>query len=121
MSSGRVTKIHPSPSPHLSKDEGLKNIGHSMSIRNLIFGVNSVTVSYLIRYDSLLQNATAILLQNATEVYYKMRQVFYYKMRQFYYKMRQLLQKATILLQNATFVTNYDRTTTYNRFSTFLF
>ena len=27
------------------------------------------------------QNATAILLQNATEVYYKMRQ-FYYKMRQ---------------------------------------
>ena len=51
-----------------------------MSIRNLIFGVNSVTVSDLIRYDSLLQNATAILLQNATEVYYKMGQVFYYKM-----------------------------------------
>ena len=61
-----------------------------MSIRNLIFGVNSVTVSYLIRYDSLLQNATAILLQNATEVYYKMRQVFYYKIRHFCYKMRQL-------------------------------
>ena len=45
-------------------------------------GVNSVTVSYLIHYDSLLQNATAILLQNATEVCYKMRQVFYCKMRQ---------------------------------------
>ena len=49
------------PSPPLSKDEGLKNIGHSMSIRNLIFGVNSVTVSYLIHYDSLLQNATNII------------------------------------------------------------
>ena len=76
------------PSPPLSKDEGLKNIGHSMSIRNLIFGVNSVTVSDLIRYDSLLQNATAILLQNATEVYNKMCQFFCCKMRQFYYKMR---------------------------------
>ena len=54
---GRVTKIH-SPSSPLSKDEVLKNIGHSMSIRNLIPGVNSAAVSYLIRYDSLLQNAT---------------------------------------------------------------
>ena len=70
-----------------------------MSIRNLILGVNSATVSYLIHYNSLLQNAT--------EIYYKMRQVFYYKMRQFYYKMRQLLQIATILLQNATFIINY--------------
>ena len=55
-----------------------------MSIRNLILGVNSVTVSYLIYYDSLLQNTIAILLQNATEVYYKMRQVFYYKIRHSY-------------------------------------
>ena len=47
----------------------------------------------------LLLNLTAILSQNATEVYYKKRQVFYYKMQQFYYKMRQLLQ-------NATFITN---------------
>ena len=53
-------------------------------------GVNSVTVSYLIHYDSLLQNAT--------EIYYKMLQVFYYKMRQ-------LLQIATVLLQNATVIT----------------
>ena len=59
--SGRVTKIHPSLPSSLSKDEGLKNIGHSMSIRNLIFGVNSVTVSYLIRYESLLQNATDVI------------------------------------------------------------
>ena len=65
-----------------------------MSIGNLILGVNSVAVSYLIHYDSLLPNATdiitnvtAILLQNATEIYYKMCQIFYYKMRQFYYKM----------------------------------
>ena len=64
-------------------------------------GVNSVTVSYLIHYDSLLeniaaillQNATAILLQNATEVYYKMRP---------------LLQIATILLQNPTVITKCD-------------
>ena len=52
----------------------------------------------------LLHNATAILLQNATEIHYKMRQ--------FYYKMRQLLQNATILLQNATFITNCDSTPT---------
>ena len=64
-----------------------------MSIRNVIFGVGSVTVSYLIRYGILLQNAADVitkcdsyLFQNATEVYYKMRQVFYYKRRQFYYK-----------------------------------
>ena len=51
-----------------------------------------------------------ILLQNTTEVYYKMRQVFYYKMQQFYYKIRQLLQIATVLLQNAAFITNRDST-----------
>ena len=49
------------PSTLLSKDEGLKDIGHSMSIGNLILVINSVTVSYLIRYDSLLQNATDII------------------------------------------------------------
>ena len=41
----------------------------------------------------LLQNATVVLLQNATEVYYKMRQ---------------LLQIATILLQNVTVITKFD-------------
>ena len=50
----------------------------------------------------LLENATAILLQNATEDYYKMCQVLYYKVQQFitkcdsYYKMRRLLQIATV-------------------------
>ena len=51
----------------------------------------------------LLENATAILLRNATEVYHKMGQVFYDKMQQ-------LLQIATTLLQNATFITNCDST-----------
>ena len=67
-----------------------------MSIGNLILGANSVTISYLIHYDSLLQlrqillqNLTAILLQNETEVYYKMRLGFYYKIRR-------LLQIATL-------------------------
>ena len=86
MLSGRMTEMPPL-SPPLSKDEGLRDIGHIMSIGNLILGVNSVTVSYLIHYDSLLQNST--------EVYCKMRQDFYYKMRQFF-------------LQNATIITNYN-------------
>ena len=60
--------------PLLPKDEGLKNIGHSMSIGNLIFGVN------ILRFQ----------IGFVMTVYYKMRQVFYYKMRQ--------------LLQNATFL-----------------
>ena len=50
-------------------------------------------------YKTLLQNVTAILLQNVTEVYYKICQVFYYKMWQFNYKMWQLLQ-------NVMFATN---------------
>ena len=32
--------------PPLSKYEGVKDIGHSMCIKNLTLGVNSVTVSY---------------------------------------------------------------------------
>ena len=97
--SGRVQKIPP-PFPQLSKDEGLKDIDHITSIGNLILGVNSITVSYLIHYDSLLQNATDIntkcdsyfitkcdrclfqnssgfLLQNATVI---TKSVVYYKM-----------------------------------------
>ena len=59
----------------------------------------------------LLQNATNILLQKATEIYYKMDQVFYYKMQQFYHKMQQLLQ-------NATFITNCNNTQVFT--STFV-
>ena len=41
------------PSPKLFKDDRLKKNGYSMSIGNLIFSVNSATVSYLIRFGSL--------------------------------------------------------------------
>ena len=47
------------PSPLLSKDERLRD----MSTGNIISGVNSVTVSYLIHYDSLLQNAADIIIK----------------------------------------------------------
>ena len=40
--------------------------------------------------QSLLHNATAILLKNATEVYYKMRQAFFLQ------NVRTLLQIATV-------------------------
>ena len=40
----------------------------------------------------LLQNVTAILLQNAIEIYYRMRRVFYYIMQMLYNKMRQLFK-----------------------------
>ena len=89
MNPGRVTKI-------TRPSEGVQDIGHSMSIGNLILGVNSVTVSHLIHYDSLLQNAI--------EVCYKMCQAFYHKMRQFYCKIRLV----TIPLQNATVITKCD-------------
>ena len=86
--SGRVTK-RPCPFLPLSKDDGLRDIG--MSVENRILAVNSVTVSYLIHYDSLLQNATDII-QNAT----------------------------AILLQNATFITNCDSTRYLDVYENFL-
>ena len=78
-----VTKILP-PFPLLSKDEELRDIDHLMKIGNLILCVSSVsfhiwfimTVYYKMR-QILLQNATATLPQNATDVYYKIRQDFY--------------------------------------------
>ena len=67
----------------LSKGEGVRDIGQSMSIGNLIWSGNSVTISYLIHYDSLFENATyyyklgqLFYYKNSTEVYFKMRQVF---------------------------------------------
>ena len=73
---------HTRHSPLLSNGEGLNNIGHGKSLRNLILDVRSVTVSHLIRYDSyitkyescfikkcdrsLAQNVSGFLLQNAT-------------------------------------------------------
>ena len=72
-----------------------------------------MTVYYIMR-QLLIPNATATLLQNATEVFYKMRQVFITKCK-FYYKMQQLLQTATALLQNATFITNCDSINQHQR------
>ena len=46
---------------------------------NIIIEWPLITIYYKMR-QALLQSGTAILLQNATEVYYKMFQVFYYKM-----------------------------------------
>ena len=70
-----------------------------------------LTVSYLVHYDTLLQNAADIIakcdsyfITKCDKSYDKMRQVFYYKMWQFYYKIRQLLQNASILLQNSTVI-----------------
>ena len=71
-----------------------------MSIRNLILGVNSVTVSHLIHYDSLLQNATAILLQNVTQVYCKMCQVFITKCDSF-------ITKRTVIIKCDDFITKW--------------
>ena len=86
----------------------LRDIGHSMNIGNLILGVNSATVSYLIRYDSLLQNlldvitkcdrnllqnASGFLLQNATVI--ANCGDFIAKCDR-YYKMQRLLQITTV-------------------------
>ena len=62
----------------------------------------------------VLQNATAILLQNATKVYYKMRQVFFTKCDSFiikcasYYKMRRLLQIATVQMVSSSLPFSFD-------------
>ena len=71
-----------------------------------------MTVYYKVR-QILLQNAIAILLQNVTEVYYKMRQVFSYEMRRFRYKIRQLLKMGR-LLQIATVQVQIFSSTEYS-------
>ena len=66
-----------------------------MNIRNLIFGVNSVTVSDLICYDSLLQNATDVITK--CDSYFTTK------------RDRSLLKNASgFLLQNATAFTKCD-------------
>ena len=94
-------KIPPPVFP-LSKDEKLKDIGHIMSIGNLILGVNSVTVSYLIHYDSLLQNVTYIITKYDSYFITKGDISLLQKVS------RLSLKNATVLLHNATFITNYD-------------
>ena len=92
--------------------KGLSDIQYSISMiieTRFHYGfIWFIMTRYCNMRQIILENATAVLSQNATEVYYKVRQVSYYKMRQFYYKMRQLLQIATILLWNATAITKCD-------------
>ena len=77
-----------------SNGAGLRDIQQSMSkILDTRFNIWFIMTLYYKTRQILLQNATAILLQNTTEVYYKMRQVF--------------------LLQNATFITKCDSTLIY--------
>ena len=73
-----------------------------MSIRNLIFGVNSVTVSDLICYDSLLQNATDVIAKCDNYFITKRDRILLQNASGF------LLQNATVLLQNATVITKCD-------------
>ena len=80
----------------------IKNIGHTMSIRNLIFGVNSVTVSDLIRYDSLLQNATDVITKCDSYFITKCDRSLLQNASGF------LLKNATVLLQNVTVITKCD-------------
>ena len=97
--SERVTKIPP-PSPPLSKDEGLTDIGHSMNIGSLILGVSGVMVSYLIHYGSLLQNATDIITKCDSYFITKCDRSLFQNAAGF------LLQNATVLFQNATVITD---------------
>ena len=86
----------------LCNGEGFRDIQHSVSTRlDPGFHILFIMVLYYKMRQISLQNATAILLQNAIKVYYKMCQVLHYKMRQ-------LLQTATILLQNAIVITKCD-------------
>ena len=93
---------HTSPSPPFSQDEGIKDTEHSMSIENLIWGVNSVTVSYLIHYDSSLQNATDITIKCDSYFITKHDRILLQNKSGF------LLENATVLLQNVTVITNRD-------------
>ena len=73
-----------------------------MSIGNLILGVNSVTITYLINYDSLLQNATDIITKCDSYFITKCDRSLLQNASAF------LLQNATVLLQNTKVITNCD-------------
>ena len=73
-----------------------------MGIGNLILVVNSLTVSYLICYNSLLQNATDVITKCDSYFITKCDITLLQNASVF------LLQNATVLLQNATVITNCD-------------
>ena len=66
------------------------------------FIVGSVTVSYLIRYDSFLQNATDIISKCDCFFIRKCDRSLLQNALGF------LLQNATVLLQNATVIINWE-------------
>ena len=96
-----MVQISGENSPPLSKDEGLRDIGHSMSIGNLILDVKWVTFSYLIHYDCLLQYATDIITK-CDSYFITKCDSFITKCDDFitkcdnYYNMQCLLQIATV-------------------------
>ena len=98
----REWQKYTSSSHPLSKDRGLRGIGHNMSLGNLILGVNSVTVSCLIHYDSSLQNTIDIITKCDSYFITKCDRSLLQNASGF------LLQNATVLLQNAAVITNCD-------------
>ena len=72
------------------------------------------TVLYLVHHETLLQNATDIIIKCDSyfitnyEFYHKMRQSFLLQNATFFYKIRKLLQNASILFQNAAVITKCD-------------
>ena len=74
-----------------------------MSIRNLILGVSSVTVSYLIHYDSLLQNPTDIITKCDNYFIAKCDRSSLQN------ALGSLIQNATALWQNRTVFTNCNK------------
>ena len=75
---------------------------HSMSIRSLIFDVNSVMVSDLIRYHKLLQNVKDVITKYDNYFITKRDRSLLQNVSGF------LLQNVTVLLQSATVITKYD-------------
>ena len=71
----------------------IKAVGNGMSIGDLILGVNGVTVLYLIRYNSLLKNATDINTKRDSYFITKCDRNLQQNESGF------LLQNATVLLQ----------------------
>ena len=85
-----------------SKDERPRSIGNNMSMVIKVFESAVVSVSYLVHYDILLQNATDITKRNnyfiaKCDKTLTLCQVIYYKMRQLHDKLQQLLQNASFI------------------------
>ena len=87
----------------------IKNIGHTMSIRNLIFGVNSVTVSDLIRYHSLLQNATDVITKCDSYFITKHDRSLLQKFVRFFItRCDSFIKNSTVITKCDDFITNCD-------------